>query len=216
MIVPLPGALVIDGENMKAAFLLMCVMLGTGSRVWAQNNQPSAPSKWQTMIADDFKDGISINVFNLDGKYVKPPAGSASPTPRLSISCSRRKLGGANIEMGTAIPYAKGPAGAGGNKPKSTPRIRFALQWDDKKTPDEGWGEVQNDGEDIYLDEDQTLKLLTGYPKVASGNPHNYVNRQSVSVVDALGRRIVMQFDIPKDSAGLEGDCGLEMWIKSR
>ena len=200
---------------MKTAFVLICTVLAIGSVGWAQKSEPAAPSKWQTMIADDFKDGISINIFNLDGKYVKPPSGSGSLTPRLSISCSRRKLGGANIELGTAIPYAKGLAGSGAKNTKSTPRIPFALRWDDKKTADEDWGEVQNEGEDIYLDQNQTLKLLTGYPGDANGIPRNYVNRQSVSVVDSLGHRIVMQFDIPKDSAGLELDCGLEKWIKS-
>jgi hypothetical protein len=199
---------------MKAAFVLMCTVLVIGSLGLAQKSEPTGPSKWQTMIADDFKDGISIIVFNLDGKYVKPPAGGGSRTPRLSISCSRKKLGGANIELGTAIHYAKGPAGGDTHSLNSAPRIRFAMQWDDKKTPDEDWGKVMNDGEDIYLDQNQTLKLLTGYPGGPHGTPHGYVDRQSISVVDALGHRIVMQFDIPKESAGLEGDCGLEGWIK--
>jgi hypothetical protein len=200
---------------MKAAFVLTCVVLAVVALGMAQKSEPTGPSKWQTMIADDFKDGISINVFNLDGKYITPPAGGGSLTPRLTISCSRRKLGGANIDLRTPIHYAKSPAGSGPNNLKGTPRIRFGMLWDDKKTPDEDWGEVMNDGQGIYLDQNQTLKLLTGHSGALRGTPHGFVDRQSISVVDASGNRIVMQFDIPKDSAGLESDCGLEGWITS-
>ena len=201
---------------MKAALVLMGMMLVLGAHGLAQQSKPAGSSQWQTMIADDFQHGISINVFNLDGKYVQPPAETGPLTPRLSISCSGKKLGGANIELGTAIAYGKGPAGSGARNPKGAPRIRVGLQWDDKKTADEVWGELANDGRVVYLDQNQTLKLLTGYPGGSPGTPHGYVDRQSVSIVDALGDRIVMQFDIPKDSAGLEHTCGLETSIKSR
>jgi tetratricopeptide (TPR) repeat protein len=83
------------------------------------------------------------------------------------------------------------------------------MQWDDNKTPDEGWGEVRNDGQSVYLDRNQTRKLLTGYPVGPVGPPFAYVHRQSLSVVDALENRIVMLFDFPKDDAGIGGDCGL-------
>jgi len=200
---------------MKAAFVPMCMMLVFGAHGLAQKSQPTGSSQWKTLIADDFKDGKSIIVFNLDGKYVKPPAGSGSLTPRLSISCSGKKLGGANIDLRTPVHYTKGPAGSGPNNLKGTPRIRVGMQWDDKKTPDEDWGELMNDGQSVYLDQSQTLKLLTGHVEGRNGSPHGYVDRQSISVVDALGNRIVMQFDLPRDSAGLESDCGLETWIKS-
>jgi hypothetical protein len=212
---------------------MMCMMLVFGAQGCARKGQPTGssqgethiaddgkgqptgPSQWKVSVADGFAGGRSITVFDLDGKYVKPPAGSGSLTPRLIISCCGKELGGANIELGTVIPYAQGPAGGGSHNLKRTPRIRVGMQWDDKKTPDEDWGEVMNDGQSVYLDKNQTLKLLTGHPPGPEGTSHGYVHRQFISLVDALGNRIVMQFDLPEDSAGIESDCGLEIWIKS-
>jgi hypothetical protein len=214
---------------MKAALVLMCVMLVFGAQGCSPKGQPTGSSQpktrmaddstgqpagspqWNVIIADDFKDGISASLFNLEGKYVKPPVGGGSLTPRLIISCSGKELGGANIKLGMAIPYGQGPAGDASKPP---PRIRVGMQWDDKKAPDEDWAEVINDGRSVYLDKNQTLKLLTGHP-VAPDGPHGFVHRQSISLVDALGNRIVMQFDLPVDSAGMESDCGLETGKKS-
>ena len=62
------------------------------------------------------------------------------------------------------------------------------MLWDDKKTPDESWGEVMNDGQGIYLDQNQTLKLLTGHSGALRGTPHGFVDRQSISVRGRIGK----------------------------
>jgi len=199
---------------MKPLAAVACVGLILGAGLLAQQRPPGESPQWQTMIADDFKDRISISIFNLDGKYLKPPAGNNSPTPRLSISCSGGKLGGVNIEFGTGIRFLKGSTSPGAAK--GGQHTRVMMQWDDQKAAVEEQGELLNEGQSVYLDQRQTVKLLTGHGMGSSGSPHAYVRRQTISIAEASGNRIVMEFDLPKDSQGIEGTCGLQAWIKSR
>ena len=152
---------------------------------------------WEDSKRDDPREGKTYYQFVLRGKYLVPPSHPDSAPPRLVVFCEPGRFA-----RGQFLPGAVA-------QPWGTKVLRDAhqshvnIQVDDGNTNQALWDYV-DDGMALGFDQLQLKKLL-GHPP-----QEPITKRVTLGISEALGKAVVVQFDMPQNPTILVQTCGLE------
>lgn len=186
----------------------------------AQQASEDQPVEWRFSKEHDALRGISFDQFVLDGKYLTPPSLPTRRAPSLVVRCFSGKFGSGNLMVGAVVKPVRGA-----HSFKGSSQGYVEMRMDDKKKLDDDWWEISNDGQALFFDKIQLIKLMTGKLLGHPGDTKTLTHRVIIGVGEAFGNeltdvrrmlyRVVMQFDMPRDAAPLVEMCGLE-WSKKK
>ncbi len=152
---------------------------------------------WEHSKLDDPREGKTYYQFVLRGKYVVPPSHPNSAPPQLVVFCQPGRFARGQFLPGVvAQPWATKVL-------SEAHQSHVKIQVDDGKTDQALWDYV-NDGMALGFDQLQLKKLL-GHP------PQDPITKRlTLGISEALGKEVVVQFDLPENPTILVQTCRLK------
>jgi formamidopyrimidine-DNA glycosylase len=152
---------------------------------------------WEHSKRHDQLEGKTYYQFVLRGKYLVPPSHPISAPPQLVVFCEAGRFArGQFLPGAVAQPW-------GTRVLTEAHRSHVNIQVDDGRTNQALW-DYRNDGMALGFDQMQLKKLL-GHP------PQDPIaKRVTLGISEALGKEVVVQFDMPQNPTTLVQTCGLE------
>jgi hypothetical protein len=199
---------------MRIRLAIILVVLTLSSASPGQEASPGASAEWKYSKQDDPLHGTSFDQFVLEGKYLIPPSQTKREEPSLVAQCSDGKLRKGFLIVGAVLQHAEDSRGVARSL-KGRTQAHVEMRWDEKKKPDNGWWEISNDGQGLFFDRQELVKLMTGKLLGHPSETSSLVHRLFLGVTEAFGNQVVMQFDMPKDPTEIVQTCGLE-WGNKR
>ena len=156
---------------------------------------PAPAQMWEQSRQGDLLESKTYDQFVLRGKYVMPPAHPDSESPRLVVFC-----GGLKFVRGQFLPgVVAQPWGT--RILKDAHQSQVNIRVDDEQTSQALW-EYRDNGMALGFDRLQLKRLLGEAPTGSR-------KRVILGISEALGKEVVVQFDMPPDPTILVQACGL-------
>lgn len=176
----------------------------------AQPDSQTPASEWKYSKWSNPMTGVAFDQFTLEGKYVAPPSHAVGEGPSLVVHCSDGKFGSGEFHVGAVVQREPGA-----HSFKGIPQAKVQMRFDERTKLDDDWWEISNNGRTLFFDRTQLTKLMTARLLGHPGDPNDLVHRLILGVVEFEQDRVVMQFDMPHDTARMVAACGLE-WGKGK